>query len=416
VLALVAGHFAAAVLHPLRWWGPKDLSIYHHVAEVFREGGDYYDVASMRGRYGAGASDKTVFAFTSPPSSVPFYWPLALLPLGAATVAWRALNVALLALTGALLWSALKTSTHVPPSCVWPAVLLTASEPVRITLRIGQVGIVVLFFLALSLWGVSRRRAVATALGVVLGAALKVLPGFLLLHPLFRRDRRVLVAAGATGALALAAVVWIGGVHPWRAWFSRVLPAVSAPVAYYGNQSVAGTLRRLAGGPPTTPPAFNFAFERLPDPRTPLERTIPFAVAALAIGITLWAMGPDRGGDVLRLQMEYAAMIPLMLLVAPLVWEFYLAWLIVPFTVALAWLADRPLPRGVQMTLVVVLSSAWLLVQSDTVDTYARPSWPVALMSLGLLANALVLSATLALLSRGRSGSPARIPPAAVRA
>jgi Glycosyltransferase family 87 len=406
--ALVCWHFAVAVVAPLRWWGPKDLSIYHHVGVLWREGRDYYDVAAMRERFGSGADEHSVFAFTSPPSSAIFYVPLSLLSLPSATVAWRAMNLTFLALAGWLLWIAFSRSTSAPPSPIWLVLALTASEPVRITLRLGQVGLLVLLLLVVSLWGLTRGRALVAALGIVLASALKVLPGFLLLHALYRRDRRVLVAAAAMGGLILGLGLVTGGLGPWRTWVTRVLPAVSAPVAYFGNQSVAGTLRRLAGAPPAELPTFNFTFSSPGDPRTALERVLVLAAGITGLVLTLWRLGAEPGRDLLRRQLEFATMIPLMLLLAPLVWEFYLAWLVVPLFAMMAWLVERPMrPRG-QMLLVGLLALAWVLMQYDTTDTYHRAGWPAALMSLGLYADLLLLGCALGLLGRPRDLDRAR--------
>ncbi len=406
-LALVAWHFADAVVAPLRWWGPKDLAIYHDVGIVWREGGDYYDVAAMRERFGASADEHTVFAFTSPPSSTLFYAPLSLLSLRVATVAWRVLNLTFLGLTGWLLWRAFRLSTSAPPSPVWLALGLSASEPVKITLRLGQVGLLVMLLLALGLWGLTRRRAVVTALALVLASALKVLPGFLFVHAAYRRERRVVGAAAVAGGLLLAVVLWTGGVGPWRTWLSRVLPAVSTPVAYFGNQSVAGTLRRMAGAPPAEPPSFNYTFSSRGDPRSSLERLLVLAAGASAVGLALWRLGPAPRQDVLRRQLEFATMIPLMLLLSPLVWEFYLAWLLLPFFAMMAWLGERPMPAKAQVILVVLLALAWILMQYDTTDTYHRPGWPVALMSLGLYADVVLLGCALGLLGRPRASPQA---------
>lgn len=401
-MAAVTVHFLVAVVAPLRWWGPKDLAVYYHGGALFRAGGDYYDVAAMERRFGAENTDRTAIAFTSPPSAAALYAPLSLIGLEGATRAWRMLNLAFLVGAGLLVLQAFRPSTSAPPSPVVVALALSASEPVRITLRLGQVGILILLLLALSLWGVTRGRPVAAAIGIVLASAAKVIPAFLLVYPAYRRDRRTLVATAAVGGTLLASLLWVGGVTPWRTWFQRVLPALSAPVAYFGNQSVQGLLVRAAGGPPTEPPAFNRSYAH-DEEQGAASRTIRlggYAVGFAALGLSLWVFGRPAGRDALRTQLEFATMVPLMLLAAPLVWEFYLAWLLVPLLVAAAWLGSRPLRAGTQAAAAALLAAAWILLQYDTTDTYHRPGWPVALMSLGLYANVLVLACGLLLLGR----------------
>jgi hypothetical protein len=100
-------------------------------------------------------------------------------------------------------------------------------------------------------------------------------------------------------------------------------------------------------------------------------------------------------------------MIPILLLLSPLVWEFYLAWLLVPILTVIAWLGSRPLPAVEQMGLAALLVLAWFLMQYDTTETYSRPGWPVPLMSLGLYANLIVLGCALRLLGGRDAGNAA---------
>lgn len=409
-ITVLAVHFLCVVVVPLRWWGPKDLSIYHHVGVVWREGGDYYDVDAMRERFGQGASARTVFAFTSPPSSVVFYVPLSFLSLERATVLWRVLNIGSLVTAGGLLWSAVRLSVATPPSLFWFALALSASEPARITLRLGQVGLLVLGLLALGFWGVAARRSSATALGLVLASALKVIPGLVFLHTLYRRDWRTLTAAAALGCALLGGLLWTEGVSPWRTWLRRVLPAISAPVAYAGNQSVVGFAQRASGQAPLEPPRFNYTFEPTDEQKGRGAVLVGYAVAGLALALSLWRLGAAPGADLLSRLLEFATMIPLFLLLSPLVWEFYLAWLLVPILTVAAWLGSRPLPAVEQIGLVAFLALAWALMQYDTTETYTRPGWPVPLMSLGLYANVIILGCCLRLL--GRRDAQGAQPPA----
>jgi hypothetical protein len=101
-----------------------------------------------------------------------------------------------------------------------------------------------------------------------------------------------------------------------------------------------------------------------------------------------------------------------MLLVAPLVWEFYLAWLIPTIFVLMVVLSSRPVaPRG-QVAVVAALGVTWVFLQLDTTDVYRTPDWPVPLMSLGLYATTVVFACCLYVLSQTarapatRAGTP----------
>ncbi len=127
-------------------------------------------------------------------------------------------------------------------------------------------------------------------------------------------------------------------------------------------------------------------------------RIIALAFAVAALAFTAWWMRRNDDGSRPRRSLELASMVPLMLLVAPLVWAFYLAWLLVPIYVILVILAFRPLPGRVQGAILGCLAGAWLLMQVDTSVVYRIEGWPVPLMSLGLYATVLVFAASLLLL------------------
>jgi hypothetical protein len=394
--ALVVAHFVVAVLLPLRSWGPKDLLIYQEAASRWLEGRDYYE-AFTRG---------TGFIFTNPPSGAAFYAPLARLPVKSATTVWRGLNVALLATAGLLLWSSTRGSSGTSPSPVWLVLMLAYSEPLRITLRMGQVGILVLFLLALCLWGFARRKPIVTGMSLAAAAAIKVLPGFPLIYFLWRRDWRTTRAAVVSGSLLLAVVLWSGGLAPWRVFLGRVLPAISAPRAYFGNQSLVGFLQRAAGSDPGQD-CVDFTSEPECGTSDPAWRFIGYGVALGTIALTAWWMRRHDDADPLHRTLEVATTIPIMLLVAPLVWEFYLMWLILTIHVILAVLNGRSLTALGQIAVVATLASSWALMQLDTTDTYRLPGWPVPLMSLGLYAVVLVFGCCLYLLGQaGRVSAP----------
>jgi hypothetical protein len=399
IVVLACAHYVFAVLLPLREWGPKDFRIYHVVGSLWREGRDYYDLATMKSRFGDEAAGAAV-TFTNPPSGAALYSPFARLPLDEATTLWRVLNVAALAAAGLLLWLWARGSVETPPRPLWLVLLLANSEPLRITLRLGQVGIVVLFLLALCLWGWSRGRAVVAGVSVALAAAVKIIPGFLLLYFLGRRDWRTFGAACTAGGLLLVLFISLGGLAPWRTFFVRVLPAVSAPVSYFGNQSVQAFLGRWAGESPATPPSFNYTFDAPRGPRVVALRTIGLGTALGVTAFAAWWMRRHESHEPLHGTLELATMVPLMLLVAPLVWEFYLAWLIPTIFVLMVVLGDRPVAARGQVAVVAALVVAWVFLQLGTTDLYRTPGWPVPLMSLGLYATVLVLACSLYLLSQ----------------
>jgi hypothetical protein len=398
VIAFLAVQFTQSVLLPLRTWGPKDLRIYHAAGTLWLEGGDYYDVPAFRHRFGSSVPEQTGFAFTNPPSGAALYSPLALLSIERAMVVWRGINVLLLVATAGILWSSTRRAGRPSPSPVWVVLALSSSEPLRITLRMGQVGILVLFLLALWMWAFDRNRHALAGASLAVAALVKVLPGFPVIYFVARRNWRAVGAALLTGASGLGALFWIEGIGPWIVFVRRVLPALSAPVAYFGNQSVLAFLHRAAGMASAVPARFNFTFEPLPSPPPLGWRLAPYAVAIGLLAFTAWRMSRREPSDHLARSLELATMIPLMLLMAPLVWEFYLVWMLVTYHVLLAVLAGCPLPRRAHYAVVSMMALSWMMTQFDTTDVYRLPGWPIALMSLGLYATVLVYACCLSLL------------------
>jgi alpha-1,2-mannosyltransferase len=399
VVVFAGFQFVMAFLPLVRTWGPKDVRIYRGAGALWLEGGDYYDVPAFRARFGDDTPEKTGFAFTNPPTGAMLYAPLALLTVDRAAALWRLVSVAFLVVAGLLLWAWGRGQTDRPPSPAWLALLLCFSRPTWTTLELGQVGTLVLLLLAGSLWAFARgrRRLCGAALG--LAGLVKVLPGFPIVLFLARRDWRAVGGAAAVSVGGLAVALGWRGVAPWLTFVHRVLPALSAQTSHILNQSPQAFLSRMWGGSPMERARFNFTFETPSSGHAaPHMLAVAFGLAALAL--TAWWMRRHDDGSRPRRSLELATMVPVMLLVAPLVWAFYLAWLLVPIYVLLVLLAFRPLSGTVQGAVLGCLGAAWLLMQVDTSVVYRIEGWPVPLMSLGLYATLLVFAASLVVLGK----------------
>ncbi len=260
VVAFAGFQFATGFVPLLVRWGPKDVRIYRGAGALWLERGDYYDVPAFRERFGGDTPEKTGFAFTNPPTGAMLYAPLALLPVDRAAAAWRLLSVVFLVLAGLLLWAWGRGQTDQPPSPAWLALLLCFSRPTWTTLELGQVGTLVLLLLAASLWALGRERRALCGATLALAGLVKVLPGFPVVLFLARRDWRALIGATAISVAGLGIALGWGGVAPWRTFFERVLPALSAPTSHILNQSPLAFLVRQWGASPMERARFNFTF------------------------------------------------------------------------------------------------------------------------------------------------------------
>lgn len=202
-----------------------DWNVFTRAAWAVREGGDLYD-----------ATDDNGFHYLYPPLFAILLTPLADAPAGAdrswmlpypATVAiWYALNLAFAALAIHLLADALQRTSlpSVSPDerdrrwwrlRIWP--VMACLPAVGHTLVRGQVGLLLLLLLCGMLAALLRGRSGQAGVWLAAAICLKVIPAFLLIYPVWRRDVRFL--AGCAAGLALGLVVVPAAVRgPQQTW------------------------------------------------------------------------------------------------------------------------------------------------------------------------------------------------------
>jgi alpha-1,2-mannosyltransferase len=184
--------------------------------------------------------------FVYPPFAALLFIPLSLLPLPVLKVAWTVANLALLVFV--VRRSATVLSWRPRPAVValLTAVVL-ALDPVRTTLYLGQINVVLL---ALVLADLTGRRGRLRGVGVGLAAALKLTPLLFVAYLLLTGRGR----AAATAVTTFAAAVGVGFVlapaESATYWLGGTFAAADriAAVAGLSNHSLAGLLAR-SGAP-----------------------------------------------------------------------------------------------------------------------------------------------------------------------
>jgi hypothetical protein len=113
---------------------------------------------------------------------------------------------------------------------LWP--VLACVVPIGHTLMRGQVNLLLLALLGGSVAAVIRGRSFRAGLYLAGAIAVKIVPAFLLLFPLWRRDRRFLAGCALGLGITLAAVplVVLGPARTWecyeRVWFAVLQPGL----------------------------------------------------------------------------------------------------------------------------------------------------------------------------------------------
>ncbi|MBM7460829.1 glycosyltransferase 87 family protein [Rhodococcus coprophilus] len=183
--------------------------------------------------------------FTYPPFAALMFVPLSLLSVAGTAIAVNLVNLVLLYLAVRLSWRALgyEDSVRMRVVSVASAVALTWIEPVRMTLWLGQINLVLL---VLVLWDLSRpEQSRLRGIGVGLAAGLKLTPAFFIAYLVVVRQWRAAMVATLTFAATIAAGFVMIFTDAWQFWTSAIIRSdriglISSPA----NQSVRGILAR----------------------------------------------------------------------------------------------------------------------------------------------------------------------------
>ena len=177
--------------------------------------------------------------FFYPPSSIPLFAPLALLPYHVAKNVWLVLEVAML--VAALRFAGLSWLTAVAGATVLLTVAPLAFNPLYAHLERGQADLLTLFGIALAWHAWHRDRSLVA--GAALAAAGLVKPPVLLLLtvPLLERQWRLLAgAAGGAAVLGALSLPLVGLGHHRQYWLND-LPSLARGVQpFYSSARAQG--------------------------------------------------------------------------------------------------------------------------------------------------------------------------------
>ena len=293
------------------------------------------------------------------PSSLPLVvWLLPFATLWGYTGAFLAWGTASLVALWAICWSTLRVLQvpRAPFAGLLLALALIILPAIRESFEEGQLNVVVAAGMV-GCWA-ARRSGRSGLAGVLLGAAfsLKPIPGLFFLYYAWRRDWRLLAAAGLTVALLSVVGVGLSGLEGPRLWATVNYPShASVWPGYQDNASVRGFFTRIFG-----------PSDWRPRPRFPLPYASTLLWAAGGALLTLLAIRVARAGgrpqgdegrrsalDVARWglttpprlarddprgDLEIAVLTILTLLVTPIVWPHYYVVLVMPVAVLAAYL------------------------------------------------------------------------------
>lgn len=193
----------------------SDFLVFHEAGRAVLDGRSPYEVAHPRG-----------WPFFYPPTMAVLMAPLALLPAGAAVIAWYLLSVA------ALYWSWRRIvqvlSRDGSTALLVLAAFVCNGGPIVSCLQRGQISVILFALMTEAVWQGLRRRDLAAGFWIAAAASLKVYPALLLLAAVVRGRWRIL-AGSAAGMLVVAGLLPLVATGPARtaelthAWIGGVL-------------------------------------------------------------------------------------------------------------------------------------------------------------------------------------------------
>jgi alpha-1,2-mannosyltransferase len=292
----------------LGWWGEfglfgngVDTVVYRHGAETVLQGGRLYEFALF----------EVGLPFTYPPFAALSFIPLTWMTLGAAVTAVQVINLVLVYAAVVGCWRILGyRGPRMWLASIAVAAALTWLEPVRMTIWLGQINLLLLVLVLADLGRDEGSRL--RGLGVGVAAGLKLTPAFFVLHLATLRQWKPLAYACAGFAATVAAGVAVIPADAVRYWTSEMTDSARiGALASPANQSLHGVLARAWPG--HTPPVWVW---------------LPAGAAVAAAG--LWAaLRAHRGGARLQALTVCGLTTPL---AAPFAWGHHWVWCI-PLTV-----------------------------------------------------------------------------------
>lgn len=309
VLGLIFMVATMAVLSGAPGWG-YDFEAYYLAALRLARGDGIYQSWTLAEPFRPGPYSLYLYA---PPLAVAVL-PFTALSLPVATVVWLALRIVLLAIA---CW--LMPASGAVRGATFAAASFSAAT--ISDLHLGNVSVLVAV-LSVLVWRWLDRPAGAVALALCM--SIRPTMGLVLLWTLLRRAWRPVIWTGVAGMLLIGATLPLVGEQGYRDFF-RVLGHVSDVTGVPNNLDLGSTVLRLGLGPTVASAALFIGY-------------------VVGVGAMLVTLRRDR-------EVGYVVTIGATMLLAPLLWDHYLASLIVPA----AFLAERGRPWGIGLPLLTWL-------------------------------------------------------------
>lgn len=272
-----------------------------------------------------------IFPYLYPPTSLPVFYPLTLLPFDAAKDAMLVLNHLLFLGTLFLCLFFLKQATGTELSELVGSVCLLFCflfDPVRSTIFHGQINLLVLCMLLAFYIMLVKKRELPAMFFLALAIVLKTYPAVLAVLLLAQRRYRAVISLSLIllGWLVMSLVILPGVV--WGDWFEYVLPfggygraveALCSPANVW-NQNLNGFFARLFMNGDSSNALIHIPM---------LARVLPYLCSSVLLALSTWLCHriSRKHGDRF-IGLEFALYLTVIFLISPLSWFHHLVFIL----------------------------------------------------------------------------------------
>lgn len=279
-----------------------DFSVYYYGSQLFLSGQNPY----LSGQ-------KLFSGYSYPPSVFLLFVPFVLLPFQTSQLLWVFLNVLCLIASIVLLAKLFSVKFFSDTNLILSGFIFI-SFPVKFTLGMGQINILILFFLVLSLYFLKVKNYLFGGVFLGLSLVIKLFPLLLPVYFLLKLNKKILTGLLAIFGAAFFCVIIFVPEKTNLYFFHNVVPyffSASWKLDYY-SQSLSAFIGRTFG----TGIEGNF---------------LRIVITIIIIFITFFVIFKKSRNDFETLSLEYGLLITATMLINTFSWQHHFVWLIIPF-------------------------------------------------------------------------------------
>jgi len=298
-----------------------DFKVYYFASSLTKGGENPYQTSLIKDALTAYGQPLMATRFLYPMTFALFFIPFTFFTLESAAQIWLIINICFIALCFYFCNIIVKNKNHL----CWIAVslvLMAFFNPLYYTLKLGQINVVILFLLLLSLFFITKqpeKKIYSLFIGVALGVAtlIKIFPVIILFYLFIKKKYKIVIIAVVTIIFLTTISGLIVGFDQEIQYYFKKLPAVfsSVPVAPI---SIPGFIKTAFSKDTTAAQLFSLSRKKID-----LLSDILTALLAIATFLYVWLL---KNKSKLSTILEFSLMIVLTLLISGSVHRHYIIW------------------------------------------------------------------------------------------